>query len=97
MNVCLPGAFRRKRTLKKCTVIDDPAEEAEAVAVADFDAIDAAEAAVARATQAVLRANGDVGRDYLVGDPPPDLLLYHGYGSNPRLRRPNVRAYREEI
>ena len=71
----VPGAFRRKRTLKKCTVIDggDPAEgAAESVAVADFDAIDAAEVAVARATQAVLRANGDCvgggrggGRDYL--------------------------------
>ena len=93
---------RRKRTLKKCTVIDDPAAAVVAVdpplpqPCTDFDAIDAAEAAVARATEAVLRANGDVvGRNFLVDDP-PDLLMYHGYGgANPRLRRPNVRAYRE--
>ena len=109
-----PTCRRRKRTLKKCTVIDDPAVAAVVVVdpprppphlpppcPPDFDAIDAAEAAVARATEAVLRANGDVvgGRSFFVDDP-PDLLMYHGYGGggpgpNPRLRRPNVRAYRE--
>ena len=93
---------RRKRTLKKCTVIDDPAAAVVIVdppPCPDFDAIDAAEAAVARATQAVLRSNGDVGRNYLVDDP-PDLLMYHEYGgANTRLRRPDafVRAYREQI
>lgn len=99
------AALRRKRTLKKCTVIDDPAAAVVIVdppppgpPCPDFDAIDAAEAAVARATEAVLRSNGDVGgRNFFVDDP-PDLLMYHGYGgANPRLRRPNVRAYREPI
>ena len=104
MNLC----GRRKRTLKKCTVIDDPAAAVVAVdpplqppPCPDFDAIDAAEAAVARATEAVLRANGDVGRNFLVDDPPDLLMYHHGYGggldpSPARLRRPNVRAYSGE-
>ena len=105
MNLC----GRRKRTLKKCTVIDDPAAAVVATVdpplpqppCPDFDAIDAAEAAVARATEAVLRANGDVGRNFLVDDPPDLLMYHHGYGggldpSPARLRRPNVRAYSGE-
>ena len=78
-----------------------PAECSAATAVSTFVTLAqaAAEAAVARATQAVLRSNGDVGRNYLVDDP-PDLLMYHEYGgANTRLRRPDafVRAYREQI
>jgi hypothetical protein len=61
-------ASRRKRTLhkqKRSTVIDDPAEDE----VTTFDAIESthmedAEAAIARATEAVLRSNGNIGNFY---------------------------------
>ncbi len=110
------GSSPRRKTLpkqKKCTVIEEAAVAAETSAAdqkmeTTFDAIyqiesthiDAAEAAVARATEAVLRSNGNIAAAASGGgaqgvypfddypDPPPDLLYHHPHARHHQRLRP---------